>query len=87
MILLETSARALARIKVRLSQPYNRQVAWDLSNIIIIIIIINITVIIKHTRNNKGNQKYCQPVMTNEGPALDSRALAQDLTKVRLSLP
>ena len=24
------SARALARIKVRLSLPYNRQVAWDL---------------------------------------------------------
>ena len=31
--------------------------------------------------------KCCQPVMTNECPALDSRALAQDLTKVRLSLP
>ena len=40
-----------------------------------------------YTRNNKGNQKYCQSVMTNEGPALDSRALAQDLTEVRLSLP
>ena len=25
--------------------------------------------------------------MTNEGPALDSRVLTQDLTKVRLSLP
>ncbi|KAL5506495.1 hypothetical protein EMCRGX_G008150 [Ephydatia muelleri] len=25
--------------------------------------------------------------MTNEGPALDSRALAQDLTNMRLSLP
>ena len=31
--------------------------------------------------------KSCQPVMTNEGPALESRALAQDLTKVKLSLP
>ena len=26
----DRSARALARIKVRLSLPYNRQVAWDL---------------------------------------------------------
>ena len=41
-------------------------------------------------KKHKGNQKYCLPVTTNEGhegPALDSRALAQDLTKVRLSLP
>ena len=31
MILLETGApRVLARIQVRLSLPYNRQVAWDL---------------------------------------------------------
>ena len=30
MILLETGMSALARIKVRLSLPYNRQVAWDL---------------------------------------------------------
>ena len=40
---------------------------------------------ITHKKQLK-KKKYCQPVTTNEGPALDSRALAQDLTKVRLSL-
>ena len=35
---------------------------------------------LQHTRNNKGNQTYCQPVTTNEGPALDSRAPAKDHT-------
>ena len=42
---------------------------------------------IYNTQETTKEVKCCQPVMTNEGPALDSRALAQDLTKVRLSLP
>ena len=40
-----------------------------------------------NTQETTKEIKCCQPVMTNEGPALDSRALAQDLTKVSLSLP
>ena len=40
-----------------------------------------------NTQDTTKEIKCCQPVMTNEGPALDSRALAQDLNKVRLSLP
>ena len=40
----------------------------------------------KQQKTTKGIQ-YFQPVTTNEAPTLDSRALAHDLTKVRLSLP